>query len=135
MNVAVTEMLRQKGAQPTAQRVALAEILFAKPQHLSAEELLERARRHGVRVSKATVYNTLNLFVDCGLVREVNVDGSRVYYDPTMTPHHHIYNVDTGELTDIPYDAVQLAGLPELPPGTETAGVEVVVKVRRRPAD
>ena len=135
MNVAVTEMLRQKGAQPTAQRVALAEILFAKPQHLSAEELLERARRKGVRVSKATVYNTLNLFVDCGLVREVNVDGSRVYYDPTMTPHHHIYNVDTGELTDIPYDAVQLAELPELPPGTETAGVEVVVKVRRRPAD
>ena len=135
MNVAVTEMLRQKGAQPTAQRVALAEILFAKPQHLSAEELLERARRKGVQVSKATVYNTLNLFVDCGLVREVNVDGSRVYYDPTMTPHHHIYNVDTGELTDIPYDAVQLAELPELPPGTETAGVEVVVKVRRRPAD
>jgi Fur family iron response transcriptional regulator len=135
MNVAVTEMLRQKGAQPTAQRVALAEILFAKPQHLSAEELLERARRKGVRVSKATVYNTLNLFVDCGLVREVSVDSSRVYYDPTMTPHHHIYNVDTGELTDIPYDAVQLAELPELPPGTETAGVEVVVKVRRRPAD
>jgi Fur family iron response transcriptional regulator len=135
MNVAVTEMLRQRGAQPTAQRVALAEILFAKPQHLSADELLERARRKGVRVSKATVYNTLNLFVDCGLVREVSVDSSRVYYDPTMTPHHHIYNVDTGELTDIPYDAVQLAELPELPPGTETAGVEVVVKVRRRPAD
>ncbi len=133
MNVAVTEMLRQKGAQPTAQRVALAEILFAKPQHLSAEELLEQARRKGVQVSKATVYNTLNLFVDCGLVREVNVDSSRIYYDPTMTPHHHIYNVDTGELTDIPYDAVQLAELPELPPGTETAGVEVVVKVRRRP--
>jgi Fur family iron response transcriptional regulator len=135
MNVSVPELLRQNGAQPTAQRVALAEILFAKPQHLSAEDLLEQARRHGVRVSKATVYNTLNLFVECGLVREVNVDGSRVYYDPTMSPHHHIYNVDTGELTDIPYDAVRLAELPELPPGTETTGVEVVVRVRQRTAD
>jgi Fur family iron response transcriptional regulator len=126
----IPTMLREHGAQPTTQRVALAEILFARPQHLSAEELLARARDVGVRVSKATIYNTLNLFVDCGLVREVHVDSSRVYYDPTMTPHHHIFNVDTGELIDIPYDSVRLASVPELPPGTESAGVEVVVKVR-----
>jgi Fur family iron response transcriptional regulator len=135
MNLDITALLREKGAQPTAQRVALAEILFSKPQHLSADELLEQARAVGVRISKATVYNTLNLFVDCGLVREVHVDSSRVYYDPTMTPHHHIYNLDTGELTDVPYEAVRLASLPDLPPGTETESVEVVVKVRQSPAD
>ena len=132
MDLDITSTLRRHGAQPTSQRVALAEILLGRPQHLSAEELLARARAAGVRVSKATVYNTLNLFVDCGLVREVHVDSSRVYYDPNMSPHHHIFNVDTGELTDIPYESVRLASLPELPPGTETAGVEVVVKVRGR---
>ena len=131
MTVQIAEMLREHGAHPTAQRIALARILFARPQHLSADDLLAQARVQGFKVSKATVYNTLNLFVVCGLVREVNVDSSRVYYDPTMKPHHHIYNVDTGELTDIPYEAVQLAELPELPDDTETTGIEVVVKVRR----
>ena len=128
-------VLRDHGINPSAQRVAVAEYILHTDEHPSADEVWNRVTRRFPHVSRATVYNTLNLFVDCGLIREVNVDSSRIYYDPTMTPHHHIYHVDTGELTDIPYDAVQLAELPELPPGTETAGVEVVVKVRRRPAD
>lgn len=130
----IAQILSNHGAQPTAQRLALAEVIFSRPQHLSADDLLTAAVAAGIRVSKATVYNTLNLFVRCGLVRDVNIDGERVYYDSTMAPHHHFFNVDTGELTDIPTEAVRLAALPELPPGTEPDSVEVIVRVRQKRA-
>ena len=132
MNTRIARVLRQNGAKPTAQRMALAEILFSQPQHVCAEDLLDNARDTGMRVSKATIYNTLNLFVRSGLLREINVDANRRYYDSTITPHHHFYNVDTGELVDIPRGSVRLADLPDWPPGTEPAGVELVVKVRQR---
>ena len=126
------ERLKKAGVTPTQQRVEIAQILFARPQHVSAEQVLSIVNAQSSVVSKATVYNTLNLFVRCGLVREVNVDGQRVYYDSTTRPHHHFFNVDTGELTDIPKEAVRLATLPELPPGTEPESVEVVVRVRQK---
>ena len=132
MNDRIARVLRQHGAKPTAQRMDLAGILFSEPQHVCAEELLDTARDTGMQVSKATIYNTLNLFVECGLLREINVDAHRRYYDSTITPHHHFYNIDTGELVDIPRGSVRLADLPDLPAGTEPAGVELVVKVRQR---
>ncbi len=132
MNTDIAKILEKHGHKVTSQRVALAEIMFARPQHLCADALLELAREAGVRVSKATVYNTLNLFAECGVVREVNVDGSRIYYDSTTHPHHHLFNMDTGELTDLPEESVRLAELPPLPDDTEAVGVEVVVKVRSR---
>jgi Fur family iron response transcriptional regulator len=132
MNTDIAKTLEEHGHKVTSQRVALAEIIFARPQHLSADALLELARAAGVRVSKATVYNTLNLFAECGVVREVNVDGSRIYYDSTTHPHHHLFNMDTGELTDLPEDSVRLAELPPLPDDTEAVGVDVIVKVRSR---
>jgi Fur family iron response transcriptional regulator len=132
MNIDIAKTLEEHGHKVTSQRVALAEIIFARPQHLSADALLELARAAGVRVSKATVYNTLNLFAECGVVREVNVDGSRIYYDSTTHPHHHLFNMDTGELTDLPEDSVRLAELPPLPDDTEAVGVDVIVKVRSR---
>ena len=128
----VERVLADHGAKVTRQRLALAEILFSRPQHLSAEGLLDAALAARVHVSKATVYNTLNLFAECGLVREVNVDSSRVYYDSTTRPHHHFFNVDTGQLEDLPDDAVSFLRMPDLPEGTEAAGLELVVKIRNR---
>ncbi len=87
--------------------------------------------RQPPKVSKATVYNTLKLFSDKGLVRAVIVDPARVFYDPTAGNHHHFYNADTGELMDIEPEQVKFAQLPELPPGTQQAGVEVIVRLRR----
>lgn len=108
----------------------MAEVVFSKPQHLSADQILAAIRASGSRVSKATVYNTLNLFCDRGLLRTVDIDPQRQYYDSTSHAHHHFYNVDTGELTDIPLDAVQLNLRAALPPGTRHDGVEVVIRVR-----
>lgn len=115
---------------PTAQRLDIAEVILARPQHLSADQIIARVRAHGSRVSKATVYNTLNLFCERGLLRTVDVDPTRQYYDSSTEQHHHFYNVDTGELTDIPHHAVTLSVDTPLPPGTEQVGVDVVIRVR-----
>ncbi len=124
--------LRACGVLPTPQRLEVAEILLARPQHLAADQIIDQLRRDGRRVSKATVYNTLKLFSECGLVRELTVDPVRKFYDSTTHPHHHFFHVDSGELTDIPADQVEIAGLPPLPEGTETEGVEVMIRVRNR---
>ena len=128
-------VLRRLGAHnviPTPQRVMVGQILFAGPQHLSADQILKAIQATGSEVSKATVYNTLNLFVERGLARQVNVDPTRACYDSTTEPHHHFYNVDTRELKDIPESEIELKELPELPSGTRVDGVQVVVRVRRR---
>jgi hypothetical protein len=75
-------------------------------------------------VSKATVYNTLKLFVERKLIREVIAGPGRVFYDPNTEPHHHFYDVDTGELTDIDARAIEVTGLPPLPPGAVAEGVD-----------
>ena len=111
----------------------MAEILLTAPRHLTAEQILAApARRPTGHVSKATVYNTLNLFVDQGLAREIHADPERCVYDSTMAPHHHFQNVDTGEMTDIRPEDLSFARLPPLPPGTEIESVDVVIRVRRK---
>jgi Fur family iron response transcriptional regulator len=127
---AISKLLTRHGLQVTSQRLDIAEYVLGKPQHVSADQILAALRDRGSRVSKATVYNTMNLFSARGLVRTVDVDSDRQYYDSTTDPHHHFYNVDTGELTDIPADQVQLALGTALPEGTEQDGIEVVIRVR-----
>jgi Fur family iron response transcriptional regulator len=130
--VRARQILEQRGIRPTSQRVKVAEILLTSPRHLTAEQILVAVREATGHVSKATVYNTLNLFVDQGLAREIHADPERCVYDSTMAPHHHFQNVDTGEMTDIRPDDLSFARLPPLPPGTEIESVDVVIRVRRK---
>ena len=117
-------LLSGRGVLPTAQRVDIALLALARPQHLSAEQIIATIKANGLRISKATVYNTLNLFCERGLLRTVDVDPTRQFYDSSTAAHHHFYNVDTGE-------SVVLTVGTALPPGTEQAGIDVVVRVRR----
>jgi Fur family iron response transcriptional regulator len=128
----ISRRLVASGVFPTAQRIDVGLVTLARPQHLSADQIIAAIRAMGSRVSKATVYNTLKLFCERGLLRAVEVDPARQYYDSTINAHHHFYNVDTGEITDIPLDAVALNVGAALPPGTEHAGVDVVIRVRGR---
>jgi Fur family iron response transcriptional regulator len=127
----VARRLESRGVTRTPQRIEIGQVLFARPQHLSADRILETLRGMGSTVSKATVYNTLNLFAQKGLVRIVTVDPTRLYYDSTTSDHHHFYHTDTGELIDIPAEEVEVSRLPQLPAGTVAEGVHVVVRVRR----
>jgi Fur family iron response transcriptional regulator len=126
----IAELLRRHDIVPTYQRTAIAHVLFSRCQHFSADQILALVNEQHAEVSKATVYNTLRLFVDKKLVREVIVDPTRVFYDPNTTPHHHFYHVESGSLIDIDGAAIEVAGLPTLPPGTVAAGVDIVVRIR-----
>lgn len=130
----IVELMRQQNVTPTQQRVEIAQILFERPQHLSADQVLARVNLNASVVSKATVYNTLKLFATCGLIREVIVDPTKVFYDSRTSPHHHFYNVDTGVLTDIDSHDVYIGEIPPLPMGTVAEGVDVVIRVRNQSA-
>ena len=133
MDHSVTDIRRKlqtAGLRPTRQRVALAELLFAKgDRHLAAEDLHGEAVAIGVPVSLATVYNTLHQFTNAGLLREIVVDSQRSYFDTNMTDHHHFFFEGSGELKDIPGDQVVVAGLPAPPPGMAVKRVDIVVRV------
>ena len=126
----LAERLEAADILPTHQRVEIARVLFTGEQHLSADQVLARVNEEEAHVSKATVYNTLNLFARKGLIREVIVDPSRVFYDTNSGPHHHFYNVDTGELHDIPDDLVRFSELPPLPEGTRSESIELLIRIR-----
>ena len=128
----VAEILRRHEINPTHQRIEIAYALLSRGAHLSADQILAIVNDRHLETSKATVYNTLNLFLEKKLIREVIVDPNKVFYDPNTGPHHHLYNVDTGELTDIDAAAIQISGLPSLPEGTVAEGVDVIVRVRTR---
>jgi len=129
---AVVEMLRRHDINPTHQRIEIAYALFGRGEHLSADQILAIVNNRHSETSKATVYNTLNLFLEKKLIREVIVDPHKVFYDPNTEAHHHLYNVDTGELTDIDASEIGIAGLPRLPEGVVADGVDIIVRVRSR---
>lgn len=127
----IINKLKSSGVSPTSQRVDIAQVLFARPQHLSAEQILHMVNEDSdAKASKATVYNTLGLFAKKGLIKEVIVDPSKVFYDSTSSAHFHFYNTDTGELTDIPTGAINIKDLPDLPEGTVSTGIEVIVRIK-----
>jgi Fur family iron response transcriptional regulator len=126
----VAALLRRHGINPTRQRLEIARALFSRTGHLSADQVLAAVNGRRPATSKATVYNTLNLFRDRGLIREVIANPNKVFYDPNTAPHHHFYDVDTGELTDIDARTVEVRGLPALPEGTVTEGVDIIVRIR-----
>jgi Fur family iron response transcriptional regulator len=125
----VVSLLQHHKISPTRQRVEIAEFLFQRAQHLSAEKILDGVTDAGNRVSRATVYNTMGLFTNKGVVREVLIDRERVFYDTNTEVHQHLYNVDTGELIDI-YDAeMDMISEPNLPEGLRIIDTDVVFKV------
>lgn len=126
----VAALLRARDINPTQQRIEIAQLLLARPQHLSAEQILALVNKERHLASKATVYNTLRVFAEQGLINEVIVDPTRVLYDSNTAPHHHFYNLDTGSLMDVSVDQFAISAQPTLPEGTVAAGVEVIIRVR-----
>ncbi len=126
----VLDLLRAHGVTPTTQRVTLARTIFSRAQHFSADQLLAETNKDAKLVSKATVYNTLELFARKGLVRQLVVDPSKVFYDSSTRPHFHFYNPETQELTDLDPDEVQVKLPNTLPPGMEIDNVDVIIQVR-----
>jgi Fur family iron response transcriptional regulator len=124
--------LRGVGLRPTRQRVELASLLFkGQDQHVTAESLHEEVSGLGLKISLATVYNTLHQFTHAGLLRQVVVDAARGYFDTNTGDHQHFFLEDEGTLIDIPGEDITVAGVPQPPAGMAVDRVDVVVRVKR----
>ncbi len=129
------QRLREVGLRPTRQRVELASVLFkGEDRHVTAESLYEEASGLGLRISLATVYNTLHQYTHAGLLRQVIVDAARGYFDTNTGDHQHFFLEDEGALIDIPGDQITVAGVPIPPAGLSVDRVDVVVRVKRAPS-
>jgi Fur family iron response transcriptional regulator len=128
----VAERLRRSGLRLTRQRAALAGLLFeGGDRHVSAEELFAEATDAHIRVSLATVYNTLNQFTAAGLLREVAIEGARTYFDTNTSNHCHYYFQEEARLLDIESSELTLQGLPPLPEGQRVERIDVIVRLCR----
>lgn len=132
LTTGIQGLLLEHGIRPTAQRMEIASALLCRPQHLSADQVMARVNKNSAIVSKATVYNTLNLFAEKGIVREVIIESGKVFYDSNTDVHHHIYNEDTGMLQDVAAAEMVIENIPELPAGTIQSGVDVIIRVRNK---
>ena len=127
----VSKTLSASGLRPTRQRLALAALLFnGSDRHVTAERLFDEAIAARLSVSLATVYNTLHQFTTAGLLREIAVDGAKVYFDTNVSEHHHFLNEETGELLDIEDGLMQMGKLPPSPKGLRVARVDIVIRLR-----
>ncbi|MDR3495944.1 MAG: Fur family transcriptional regulator [Ancalomicrobiaceae bacterium] len=130
----IEALLRQAGLRPTRQRLSLVKLLFAQgPRHVSAEALYEEARRAGLLMSLATVYNALHQFTEAGLLRELAADGAKSYFD-TNVAHHHHFLIDGHRLIDVAAESVAIAALPAIPEGMEIARIDVVIRLKPKQA-
>jgi Fur family iron response transcriptional regulator len=110
----VAAVLRAHGIQPSAQRLAVAAYVLDTDEHPTAEEVLRHATRNLPMISRATVYNTLNLFVRKGLVRELVLSEGRTVFDCNVDQHHHFIDDATGTIHDVPWDAVRVSRVEQL---------------------
>lgn len=123
--------LRRHGLRPTRPRLALARLLFGQgDRHVTAEMLHEEAKKAGIKLALATVYNSLHQFTDAGLLREITLQPGRVHFDTNLSDHHHFYLEDQGVLMDIPASQLAAPQLPNLPQGTKVKSVEVIIRLQ-----
>lgn len=128
------QRLHDAGLRPTRQRVTLSQLLFAGgDRHVTAEMLHGEAAEANIRLSLATVYNTLNQFTRAGLLRRIGPDGSRSFFDTNTSVHPHFYLHGEDILIDVP-EALVLDGMPEALPGHEISSLDIIIHIRRKPA-
>jgi Fur family iron response transcriptional regulator len=132
MEAKYENIYRDLNVTPTKQRLDLAKLIFAKKQHFTAVDLISLANKNGLNISMATVYNTLSLLEDKGMLKTINIDNELKFYDTNLENHHHLYNTTMSTLTDIAHDRVTFAELPELPNTLEIESTELLIKVKNK---
>ena len=123
------EVLSSVGILPTFRRVQIADLVFQQ-KHVMVQEVYEQFNAQSRFVSRAIAYNTLEILVNYGFLRQVTVDTSRGFYDSNISPHHHIFDSYTGERKNIEAEQFEILGTPEPPPGKSVTGVDVVARLK-----
>lgn len=130
-DAALRHRLQSAGLRPTPKRMELGRlVLTGPPRHFSAEQLWRQARDAGIVVSLATVYNTLNGFVEAGLLRLVDLPTAHGVFDSNTAPHHHLVDPSDGTILDLDAALVQVQIDPRaLPPGMSVQAIDIVVRI------
>ena len=123
-------LLKDHGINPSAQRVAVAQYVLHTGDHPSADEVWTRVRGRFPHLSRATVYNTLNLFVEKGLLRQFALTEGRVVFDPKTEDHHHFIDEETGKIHDVAWEAVKVSNVSKLS-GFDVREYQVVMRGKR----
>lgn len=126
----IVALLREHEIQPSAQRVAVAEYVLETEEHPSADSVWARVKTTFPMLSRATTYNTLNLFVEKGLLRELVLAEGRVVFDPNVEAHHHFIDDESGAIHDIPWSAIQVKNIDGLK-GYDVREYQVVMRGKR----
>ena len=134
-NTHFEEKLRSVGLRPTKQRLKMCEILFdtKKTFHFTIEDLRKILKKKlDIKISQATIYNTINAFKNKGYIKEISLNSDKTYFDTNVTNHHHFYNETTNELIDFHDKDVEQIKLRKNLPGKKIKSIEVLVKVSNK---
>lgn len=131
MSPDIVRILEEHGIQPSAQRVAVAEYVLNTTEHPSADRVWTGVQESFPMISRATVYNTLHLFVEKGLLRELHLAPDSVLFDPKIDRHHHFIDEDTGRIYDVPWNQIEVSNTRPLR-GFEIHDYQVVMRGRSR---
>jgi Fur family iron response transcriptional regulator len=131
-NLNFIKIMQDVGINPTTQRLQICHLLLNRRQHITAEAVISFFEKNKRPISKATVYNTLHLFIEKGLIQAVQIDGNKIFYDSYTKPHHHFYNIDTNELIDIEAENLEVTRNIALPEGMTLIDTQVIIRVRNK---
>ena len=126
------DKLRKSGLRPTKQRIKICEVLFDadKTFHFTIKELVKIIENQAnMKVSLATVYNTVHAFIKKGYLKEIPLNSSQSYYDTNVSHHHHFFDVEENKLIDIDQDEVDEINIRKKIPGKKIRSVEVIAKI------
>ena len=126
------DKLRKSGLRPTKQRIKICEVLFDSKQtfHFTIKELVKIIENQAnIKVSLATVYNTVHAFIKKGYLIEIPLNASQSYYDTNVTHHHHFFDEEENRLIDIHQDDVDEVNIKKTIPGKKIKSVEVIAKI------
>ena len=128
------QKLRSSNLRPTKQRLKICQFLFNREKtfHFTVETLNKKINKNkGMKVSLATIYNTVEAFTSAGYLKEILTSKNKSYYDTNIKSHHHFYDEGSKELTDINYSQVKLSKVPTPPKGKKIKNLEVVIRIQK----
>ncbi len=129
----VALVLSRHGVQPSAQRIVVGQYVLFTDEHPSADTVWQRVKSGFPMISRATVYNTLNLFVQKGLLRELHLAPDSIVFDPNIGAHHHFIDEKTGRIYDVPWEKVRVVDVDKME-GFEIHDYQVVMRGRKKRA-
>ena len=135
-NNEIINKLRSSKLRPTKQRIRIAEFLFKREKtfHFTVEKLnkIISKKDNVEKISLATIYNTIDAFKKAGYVKEILTNNNTSYFDTNVSSHHHFYDDETNELTDVNYNEIEVAKVPHAPKGKKIKDVEVIIRLQKQ---